>query len=114
MRLREEPVRRLLRLLADTPGGEVDANIRTFEEALQAALALTRTDLELWEEIVWQRFDDDEFGVTPEEAARLPAHHRLALVARLVRDMDLAYRFGHASDRGSLRAFLQALNSVYE
>lgn len=113
MRLPEDSVPRLLRLLADTPGGELDTNIRTFEEALQAAVALTRTDLELWEEIVWRRFGDDEFGVTPEEAARLPAHHRLAVVARLLRDLEIAYTFGHASGRdGSLRVLLHALNDL--
>lgn len=96
-------------LIEDVPWGDVEGNLETIQESLRIAILATQEDFTLWLETGEHRYGD-EFSLSTAQVAALDQETRLALVARLVRDIALACgvateatqgaRLGQLNDRG--------------
>ncbi len=71
--------------------GDMDAHIRTVEDALVRAVEATSEDFRLWQEQADDCGMHDEFALEPEDVDALTPEWRLAYVARLLRSLAMPY-----------------------
>lgn len=82
---------RALEVLEEPAWGDLSGQCDTVEAALRRALAATVDDFERWEFEGLEHGFDNEFALSAEEVAKLPAEWHAAYVARLLRTIALCY-----------------------
>ncbi len=90
-RLSPDQRRELVALVETIPWGDMDAHIRTVEDALVRAVEATSEDFRLWQEQADDCGLHDEFALEPEDVDALTPEWRLAYVARLLRSLTMFY-----------------------
>ena len=90
-RLSPDQRRELIALVEAIPWGDMDAHIRTVEDALVRAVEATSEDFRLWQEQADDGGLHDEFALEPEDVDALTPEWRLAYVARLLRSLTMFY-----------------------
>lgn len=85
---------RALELIEGIAWGDMEGAIRTFEECLARALAVTYDEFQRWEMAVDNGEFADEFSVDAETMRVAPCELKLAYVARLLRSAALMYGVG--------------------
>jgi hypothetical protein len=112
----------VIALVEETPWGDIEGALSSFEEALRIALEHTTSEFAIWHEYVEERGFEDEYDEA--KLRDLPGGWRPALIARLLRSMALSYglrtEFGagplgnpcdHPTHLGSLLRRLDAIVS---
>ena len=118
--LSDDQHRRVSEAIESVLWGDIDGDIRCFENAMRRAVEATRADADRWD----AEFEDRyvcEFSVGPSDVEEMDPAVRLAYVGRLVRTLALAwgvsagYRgreaVGEASPR-SLGHMVRTLNDI--
>jgi len=83
----------LLRLVEETPWGDIEGAMESCEAALRRALEATRADFEYWQENC-EAAGLDEFSLEPSEIDGLSEESQRAYFARLLRSAALHYGLG--------------------
>ncbi len=89
--LTPEQRRQAIALLKRLPWGDVEAQIRDFEDALGRALDATSEEFLRWEEHADGLGFHDEFALSSDDVSDLAPEWKLAYVGRLLRSLALAY-----------------------
>lgn len=86
----EERCKQIIDYVDNVPWGDIENSLETIELALRLSMEATRDAFQRWEQEGEGRFGG-EFELSPTEVAELDQGTRLALVARLLRDVGAFY-----------------------